>query len=92
MIVRTAVPLSGGSIRVDLLNEEEMPLVTLMIATGANRRGTTSLCWRGFVTEHVPAKAPLRWRIARAFSRSPFRVNHLIDGVAVAALLQAPSR
>lgn len=92
LIVRTTVPLKGGTVRVDLLSEDELPLITLVIATGANRRGTTSLCWRGFVHGHVPAKAPLRWRIARAFNRSPFRVNQLIDGVAVATLLQAPSR
>ncbi|MEO8645083.1 MAG: (2Fe-2S)-binding protein, partial [Pseudomonas sp.] len=92
LIVRTAVPLSGGSIRVDLLNEEELPLITLVIATGANRRGTTSLCWRGFVHEQVPARAPLRWRFARARKQAPFQVKNLIDGVAVAALLQAPSR
>jgi phenylpropionate dioxygenase-like ring-hydroxylating dioxygenase large terminal subunit len=92
LILRTAVPLSGGSVRVDLLSEDELPLITLMIATGANRRGTTSLCWRGFVHEAVPAKAPLRWRLARACKRAPFEVKSLIDGAAVAALLQAPSR
>ncbi|MDB5980928.1 MAG: rieske [2Fe-2S] domain protein [Pseudomonas sp.] len=92
LIARTAVPLSGGSVRVDLLSEEELPLITLMIATGANRRGTTSLCWRGFVHEQVPAKAPLRWRLARACKQAPFQVKSLIDGGAVAALLQAPSR
>ncbi|WP_047336778.1 Rieske 2Fe-2S domain-containing protein [Pseudomonas protegens] len=92
LIVRTAVPLNGGSVRVDLLSEEETPLITLMIATGANRRGTTSLCWRGYVHAHVPAKAPVRWRFARACKQAPFHVKSLIDGVAIAALLHAPSR
>ncbi|MNY44265.1 hypothetical protein D3C86_1792760 [compost metagenome] len=92
LIVRTAVPLSGGSVRVDLLSEDELPLITLMIATGANRRGTTSLCWRGFVHDRLPVHAPLRWRFARTRKQAPFQVKNLIDGVAVAALLQAPSR
>jgi hypothetical protein len=92
LIVRTAVPLSGGTVRVDLFSEEELPLVTLVIATGANRRGTTSLCWRGFVHQQEPAKAPLRWRLARVRKQVPFKVKSLIDGAAVAALLQAPSR
>lgn len=92
LIVRTAVPLSGGTVRVDLLSEEEQPLVTLMLATGANRRGTTSVCWRGFVHEPLTVKAPLRWRMARLRKQAPFQVNSLVDGAAVAALLQAPSR
>jgi nitrite reductase/ring-hydroxylating ferredoxin subunit len=92
LIVRTAVPLNGGTVRVDLLSEDELPLVTLMIATGANRRGTTSLCWRGYVHEQVPARAPLRWRAARLRKQAPFQVKSLIDGAAVAALLQASSR
>jgi nitrite reductase/ring-hydroxylating ferredoxin subunit len=92
LIVRTAVPLNGGTVRVDLLSEDELPLVTLMIATGANRRGTTSLCWRGFVHEHVHLRAPLRWRLARLRKQAPFQVNSRIDGTAVAALLQTSSR
>ncbi|RON25051.1 (2Fe-2S)-binding protein [Pseudomonas brassicacearum] len=92
LIVRTAVALQGGIIRVDLLSEDELPLITLMISSGANRRGTTSLCWRGYVHEQVPAKAPLRWRIARLRKRAPFSVNGLIDGTAIAALLEASSR
>ncbi|GLK91104.1 Rieske 2Fe-2S domain-containing protein [Pseudomonas turukhanskensis] len=92
LIVRTEVPVQGGSIRVDLLSEDETPLISLAIASGANRRGTTSLCWRGFVHAEVPAKAPLRWRTARVWHKAPFTVNSLIDGSAVAALLEAPSR
>lgn len=92
LIVRTAVALQGGIIRVDLLSEDELPLITLMISSGANRRGTTSLCWRGFMHEQVPAKAPLRWRVARLRKRAPFSVNGLIDGTAIAALLEASSR
>ena len=92
LIVRTAVALQGGIIRVDLLSEDELPLVTLMIATGANRRGTTSLCWRGYVHAQMLAKAPLRWRVARLRKQAPFSLNRLIDGSAIAALLQAPSR
>ncbi|WP_448646225.1 Rieske 2Fe-2S domain-containing protein [Pseudomonas mohnii] len=92
LIVRTAVALQGGMIRVDLLSEDELPLITLMISTGANRRGTTSLCWRGYVHKQVPAKAPLRWRLARLRNQPPLSMNSLIDGAAIAALLEAPSR
>ncbi|WP_297844116.1 Rieske 2Fe-2S domain-containing protein [Pseudomonas sp.] len=92
LIVRTAVPLTGGGIRVDLLSEEEVQLSTLFIASGANRRGTTSLCWRGFMHNNRIAKAPLRWRAARAVNRLPFTVRSQIDGAAIAALLVAPSR
>ena len=92
LIVRTGVALRGGMIRVDLLSEDELPLITLMISTGANRRGTTSLCWRGYVHQQVPAKAPLRWRLARLRKQPPLSLNSLIDGAAIAALLEAPSR
>ena len=76
----------------DLLSEDELPLITLMISTGANRRGTTSLCWRGYMHQQVPAKAPLRWRLARLRKKPPLSLNSLIDGAAIAALLEAPSR
>lgn len=92
LIVRTAVALQGGMVRVDLLSEDELPLITVMISTGANRRGTTSLCWRGYVHQQVPAKAPLRWRLERVRKQPPLSMNRLIDGAAIAALLEAPSR
>ena len=92
LIVRTTVPLAGGDIRVDLLTGAELPLVTVHIASGANRRGTTSLCWRGFVHTRNLSATPLRWRAARALGRAPFEVLSNIDGAAIAALLVAPSR
>lgn len=92
LIVRTAVPVSGGDIRVDLLTEEETPLCTVFIASGANRRGTTSLCWRGFLHRSEGGVASLRWRVARRAQRPPFRVHSHVDGEALAALLVAPSR
>ncbi len=92
LIVRTAVPLRGGTIRVDLLSQDETPLSTLFIGASANRRGTTSLCWRGFQHTSSMAGAPLRWRASRTAGRAPFSVNATIDGSAIAALLVAPSR
>ena len=92
LIVRTAVPLASGTIRVDLLDADEAPLVTVCIAASANRRGTTSLCWRGFRHDTRIAAAPLRWRLARGRGHAPFRIHPLIDGAALAALLVAPSR
>ena len=92
LIVRTAVPLHGGTIRVDLLSQDETPLSTLFISASANRRGTTSLCWRGFQYTSSIAGAPLRWRASRTAGRAPFSVNATIDGSAIAALLVAPSR
>ncbi|RQH04944.1 Rieske 2Fe-2S domain-containing protein [Paraburkholderia dinghuensis] len=92
LIVRTSVSLAGGAALVALLDADETPLVTVFVASSANRRGTTSLCWRGFWHDARVAGAPLRWQIARATGRSPFRVREQIDGAALAALLVAPSR
>jgi hypothetical protein len=92
LIVRTTVPLAGGDVRVDLLTGAELPLVSMHIASGANRRGTTSLCWRGFVHARHVGAMPLRWRARRALGRRPFVVLSKIDGAAIAALPVAPSR
>ncbi len=92
LIVRTTVPLVGGSLRVELLTGTELPLVTVQIASGANRRGTTSVCWRGYVHTENLAGMPLRWRAGRAAGRDPFKLHAHIDGAAIAALLVAPSR
>ena len=92
LIVRTTVPLAGGNVRVALLTGAELPLVTVHIASGANRRGTTSLCWRGFVHTGNVGAMPLRWRAKRALGQRPFEVMSNIDGAAIAALLVAPSR
>ncbi len=92
LIVRTSLPLRGGLITVQLLTADAMPVATLHIAACANRRGTTRLSWRGVLhTQHVSG-APLRWRIARAIGRSPFRVFSSIDGTTLAALRVAPSQ
>lgn len=92
LIVRTSVSLAGGAALVGLLDADETPLVTVFVASSANRRGTTSLCWRGFQHDARVAGAPLRWQIARATGRAPFRIREQIDGAALAALLVAPSR
>jgi len=92
LIVRTAVPLAGGMIRVDLLDADETQVVSIWIAASANRRGTTGICWRGFRYGNALRAAPLRWRVARAAGRAPFALLDKIDGAAIAALLVAPSR
>tara|TARA_R110000850_G_scaffold52732_4_gene127121 strand:- start:6606 stop:7547 length:942 start_codon:yes stop_codon:yes gene_type:complete len=92
LVVRTSVPISGGDIRVDLLTADDTPLCTVLIASGANRRGTTSLCWRGFLYQCKSSVTSLRWRAARATQRPPFRVHSHLDGAALATLLVAPSR
>lgn len=84
--------LAGGAIKVDLLDGDESPVVTVLMGTSANRRGTTSLCWRGFWHEARLPGAPLRWRSARALGKSPFEVFAEIKGAELAALLPAPSR
>lgn len=90
LLVRTRVPLAGGDIRVELLNAGEEALVTVQVAATANRRGTTSLAWRGFA--HARAHAgPLGWRLRRLAGRAPFAVFGTIDGRAIAALEKAPS-
>lgn len=91
LLVRTRVPLAGGDIIVELLDAGERARVTVCIAATANRRGTTSLTWRGFAHAHA-AGAPLGWRLRRLAGTAPFAVNHMIDGRAVAALEIAPSR
>jgi len=92
LILRTSVPLVGGDIRVDLLTAEEKPICSVFVASGANRRRTTSLCWRGFMHDHDVEGAPLRWRAMRAARRPPITVFSEIDGAQIAALLVAPSR
>ncbi|HDZ56339.1 MAG TPA: (2Fe-2S)-binding protein [Pseudomonas xinjiangensis] len=92
LIVRTSVPVRGGDIRVELLTEQEAPLCTVFIASGANRRGTTSVCWRGFLHQSDVSHVPLRWRAARKMKRPPFRVHTQVDGKLLATLLEAPSR
>ncbi|MDB5885895.1 MAG: rieske [2Fe-2S] domain protein [Polaromonas sp.] len=92
LILRTAVPLVGGAIHVQLLTAQELPVVTLHIAAGANRRGTTSLCWRGYLHDTRVHGAPLRWRHARMLGRAPFQVLTTINGLALAAVLVQPSQ
>lgn len=91
LLLRTRVPLWSGLITVTLLDADEQPLVTVRIAASANRRGTTSLCWRG--VRHVQASngTPLRALLRRLFSRLPFTVLAQPDGAALAALPIAPS-
>jgi hypothetical protein len=90
LLVRTRVPLAGGAITVELLNADEEALVTVLIAATANRRGTTSLAWRGFA--HARARTgPLGWRVRRIAGKAPFTVFADIEGRAVAALEKAPS-
>jgi len=93
LLVRTRVPLAGGDVTVELLDADERAMVTLLIGATANRRGTTSLVWRGFAHAHAgksPA-APLGWRLRRLAGAAPFAVAGTIDGRAVAALEAAPS-
>jgi nitrite reductase/ring-hydroxylating ferredoxin subunit len=92
LLLRTAVPLRGGLIRVELLSADETPVATLHIGSGRHRRGTTGLCWRGFAHDLSPASAPRRWRLARAAGRPLLRVFDRFDGAAFAALLAEPSQ
>jgi hypothetical protein len=92
LIVRTALPLSGGLISVQLLTAETLPVVTVHIAACANRRGTTRLSWRGVLHTTQVSGAPLRWRSGRAIGRAPFTIFPAIDGATVAALHIEASR
>jgi hypothetical protein len=92
LMVRTAVALAGGAVQVDLLDADESPVVTVLMGASPNRRGTTSLCWRGFWHGTALPGAPLRWRSARALGKPPFEVFAEIKGAGIAALLVAPSR
>lgn len=90
LLVRTRVPLAGGDIIVELLNAGEEALVTVQVAATSNRRGTTSLAWRGFA--HARAHAgPLGWRLRRLAGKAPFSVLVDIEGRAIAALEKGPS-
>jgi nitrite reductase/ring-hydroxylating ferredoxin subunit len=91
LIMRTRVALNGASASVDLLDQSEQPLVTIFICTTANRRGTTSLYWRGFVHPGALARMPLRVRLRRMAGAPPFTVLSRLDGGAIAALEVAPS-
>lgn len=91
LIVRTAVPLAGGSITVELLTADERPLATVRISAVAHRRGTTGVCWRGREHANHLAGAPLRWRAARAMGIPLIRMFTTLDGKAFADLLTGPS-
>lgn len=90
LLVRTRVPVTGGAITVELLNAGEEVLVTVLIAATANRRGTTSLAWRGFAHARTSSR-PLGWRLRRMAGKAPFSVFADIEGRAIAALEKAPS-
>ena len=92
LIVRTTLALAGGAVQVNLLDVDESPVVTVLMGVSPSRRGTTTLCWRGFWHAARLAGAPLRWRTARALGKPPFEVFHDIKGAAIAALLVVPSR
>jgi nitrite reductase/ring-hydroxylating ferredoxin subunit len=91
LILRTRVPLSGGAIGIELLDSEEAPLVTVLVSAIANRRGTTSLCWRGFAHAYAGHGIPLRARLRQLAAGRPFMIASHLDGAAVAALEVAPS-
>jgi hypothetical protein len=85
------VALNGASASIDLLDQSEQSLVTIFIGATANLRGTTSLCWRGFVHRGALARMPLRVRLRRLAGAPPFTVLSRLDGAAIAALGVAPS-
>ncbi|MFC5509982.1 Rieske 2Fe-2S domain-containing protein [Massilia jejuensis] len=90
LLVRTRVPLAGGDIAIELLDAAEQALVTIQVGATANRRGTTSLAWRGFA--HARAnKGPPGWCLRRLAGKPPFNVFTDIEGRAIAALEKAPS-
>ena len=90
LLVRTRVPLAGGDIAIELLDAAEQALVTVQVAATANRRGTTSLAWRGFA--HARANTgPRGWRLRRFAGMPPFTLFAAIEGRAIAALEKAPS-
>ncbi|MES2261694.1 MAG: Rieske (2Fe-2S) protein [Pseudomonadota bacterium] len=91
LLVRTRVPLTGGAIIVQLLDAEEEAMVTMFIGATENRRGTTSLSWRGFRHAHAAPDEPFKATLRRLAGRAPFDVFSQIDGAAIAALAVAPS-
>jgi hypothetical protein len=91
LILRTRVPLDGGAILVELLSATEEPLVTVFIAATPNRRGTTSICWRGFASTAYPAGMPWSARLRGLAGAAPFELFSQLDGAAIAALEVAPS-
>lgn len=92
LILRTAVPLQGGTMRVQLLTADETPLVSLLIAATPHLRGTTGLVWRGFRHAGSVRGAAWRWRLARTRGQPAFSIRRHVDGAALSALLVAPSR
>ncbi len=91
LILRTRVPLAGGAIGIELLDSLEAPLVTVFLSAVENRRGTTSLCWRGFAHEYAAGGIPMRARLRQMVAGRPFTITSMLDGAAVAALEVAPS-
>lgn len=92
LMVRTSAPLTGGVATVQLLTDDERPVFTLLLATAPNRRGTTSVCWRGHMHAGAALEAPPEWRRRRTDGLAPFTLVERIDAAAVAGLLALPSR
>lgn len=92
LVLRTRVPVVGGDVWVELLDGEEQPLMSILIGASENLRGTTRLCWRGFIHSRAMVGAPFGWWLRRLTRRSPFAPLASIDGAQLAALAVAPSR
>jgi phenylpropionate dioxygenase-like ring-hydroxylating dioxygenase large terminal subunit len=91
LIVRTSVPLQGGTMRLDLLSADERLLASLHLAAIAHKRGTTRLSWRGYAADGATDHAPWGWRLQRLRGRSPFEVRRQVDADTLANLLVTPS-
>ena len=92
LMVRTTVALGGAAATVQLLSDDERPILSLQLATSANRRGATGVCWRGYLHADSGFMAPPVWRERRGEGLAPFEIIDRINPAAVAALLPLPSR
>ena len=92
LVLRTRVPLVGGDVWIELLDGDEQPLMSIMLAASENLRGTTRFCWRGFVHSRAERGASFEWWLRRLTRRSPFAPVARIEGAELAALAVAPSR
>jgi hypothetical protein len=92
LVVRTHVPVAGGGGLIELMNADEEPLITVFIGTAPNKRGATSLFWRGRTHARLAECAPFRWKVSGLRGRPAFEVFTPPDGAAVATLPPGPSQ
>ncbi len=94
LMLRTRTEPVTGTTTAQVCDNEGHVLAQSLLACAPAARGTTAVRWRASVVagSGVPSgKGPALLRALTRLGKSPFKVNSMIDGEALAALLPGPS-